>query len=99
MPEIGTSGLMSGEGKRSAYAKPRLSSTLPVSDLYKAAAQSAPDCLLEAAPQLGMTVATGGRGNVRVRAFTGKSQHPGLHGCRTQHRAVGSAPLYGQMSS
>ena len=21
-----------------------------------------------------------------------KSQHPGLHGCRTQHRAVGSAP-------
>src|SRR3984885_10738091 len=29
------------------------------------------DRLAEAAPQLGMTVATGGRGNVRVRAFTG----------------------------
>ena len=29
MPEIGTSGLMSGEGKRTALAIPRLSSTLP----------------------------------------------------------------------
>jgi hypothetical protein len=28
MPEIGTSGLMSGEGKRNAFAIPRLSSTL-----------------------------------------------------------------------
>jgi hypothetical protein len=28
-----------------------------------------------------------------------KSRHPGLHGCRTQHRAVGSAPLHEQMSS
>jgi len=31
------------------------------------------DRLAEAAPQLGMTVATGGRGNVRVRAFTGEN--------------------------
>ena len=30
------------------------------------------DRLAEAAPQLGMTVATGGRGNVRVGAFTGE---------------------------
>ncbi len=29
MPEIGTSGLMSGEGKRIARTTPRLSSTLP----------------------------------------------------------------------
>ncbi len=29
MPEIGTSGLMSGEGKRIAQTTPRLSSTLP----------------------------------------------------------------------
>ncbi len=31
------------------------------------------DRLAEAAPQLGKTVATGGRGNVRVRAFTGEN--------------------------
>lgn len=30
MPEIGTSSLMSGEGRRSACATPRLSSTLPL---------------------------------------------------------------------
>ena len=31
MPAIGTSSLMSGEGRRSACATPRLSSTLPES--------------------------------------------------------------------
>jgi len=30
MPEIGTSGLMSGEGRRAATRTPRLSSTLPL---------------------------------------------------------------------
>ena len=34
MREIRTSGLMSGEGKRTAYAAPRSSSTLPVFLIY-----------------------------------------------------------------
>src|SRR6185369_14253675 len=39
--EIGTSGLMSGEGKRSALAIPRLSSTLPALVWVTAAAATA----------------------------------------------------------